>query len=82
MTTRIVTVIMKRDGSLHLASDSMSTGDTERWADEGYTVFRLAAVKDRWVANHVNSGKILTSDSPAPAGSIDPDDFTHLLELK
>lgn len=79
---KIITVVLKRNGSHHITSDTMSTPDAERWADEGFNVFRIAAVNDRWALNHVNTGKVLTSDMPAPEGSTAPQDFVHLLTLK
>jgi hypothetical protein len=78
---KIVTVVLKRDGSFHLASDSMPTSDAERWADEGYNVFRIVAVKDRWVMNHINSGKIVNCDSPSTDGPTVQADFPQLLNL-
>lgn len=58
---RVVTVVLNPDGSLRLASEGVSTGDAERWAEDGKQVFRLATGRrGQWAVNHVNSGAVLT----------------------
>jgi hypothetical protein len=60
---RVITVVLRRDGR-HQHTIECSLEDAQRWADEGYTVFRFAARDERWAVNHVNSGKVVTNESP------------------
>jgi len=69
----VVTVVLRRDGLHHLTLPACSREDAERWAQEGYHVFFVAASGRRWAMNHVNSGSIMTSDqagTAAPAANI------------
>lgn len=70
--SNVVTLVLNISGSLHLASDKISTSDAERWAAEGKIVFRLAVERGCWAVNHVNSGKVVgdayaPGDPPSPA---------------
>ena len=55
---KIITVVIARNGLLKVASDSISVSDAERWAEEGFHVFRIVVRGDRWAMNHVNSGTV------------------------
>ncbi len=57
---KIVTVVLKRDGSLHVASDKITPADARRWADEGHSVFLIATAPGRWAVNQLPSGKVFT----------------------
>ncbi len=61
---KVVTVVLKRDGSLHMASDRVTLADAERWAEEGHPVFRIATAQHRWAINQLPSGKIFTDATP------------------
>lgn len=67
---KVVTVVLKRDGSLHVASDRINLADAERWADEGHSVFRIATLRQRWAVNQLPSGKIFTDEMIPPR--VDP----------
>lgn len=68
---KVVTVVLKRDGSLHVASDKISLADAERWAEEGHPVFRIATQAGRWAINQLPSGKIFTDESDSMPSSVD-----------
>ena len=63
---KVVTVVLKRDGSFHMASEKVSLADAERWADEGFQVYRIATLGMRWAVNQLPSGKIFTDDMIPP----------------
>lgn len=65
MKPHVVTLVLTKTGRHHLTIENMSTEDAERWAEEGYHVFRAVIVDKQWAMNHVNSGQILTSEQKA-----------------
>lgn len=79
--SQVVTVVLRRDGRLHLAREGLPRADAERWAEEGYHVFVLAARGAKWAVNHVNSGGILTDAEFARAGPQGAAAVPDLLQL-
>lgn len=78
----IVTVVLSRDGRLHLASDRMTQADAERWADEGYSVFQIAMRRPRWAVHHVNTRKVVSDSSLMPGEGEPQVEFLPLLTKK
>lgn len=78
----IVTVVLTRDGRLHLASDRMPQADAERWADEGYSVFQIALCRPKWAVHHVNTHKVVSDSSLMPGEGEPTVEFMPLLAKK
>ena len=65
---KVTTVILKRSGEFHLATEKISPEDAQRWADEGFHVFQLIARGKTWALHYVNDSKVFTNLS-VPAAS-------------
>lgn len=79
----VTTLVFKPNGGqLHLAR-ALSVADAERWAEEGYQVFRLVVgPRGRWAMNHVNTGKVVTDNATSPDHDESPFLEPLLLTLK
>ena len=67
-----LTIVIRRNGLLVLASSDVSTADAERWVEEGFQVFRIAVAGDRWAFNHVGSGRVMSDADAAVSRSDGP----------
>jgi hypothetical protein len=61
----VTTVVLHRDGRHRLTAEGMPRADAERWAQEGYHVFVVAARGARWAVNCVGAGSVFTDQTPA-----------------
>lgn len=79
-----VTVVVNRDGGLHVCVRNMSNEDAARWAELNYQVFKIAAAGGHWAVQHVNSGWAMDSGGPArqAAAPGEPMEAEFLLPLK
>lgn len=59
LESKIVTVVLKRDGTLLHTLERCTPEDAARWA-EGHHVFQLAAVGKSWAVHYVNDAKVFT----------------------
>lgn len=86
LESRIVTVVLKRDGKFMHVLERCSPEDAARWAEDHH-VFQLAAVGKSWAVHYVNDRKIMTDQTQA-SGGINPVDgggagaIVRLLQIK
>lgn len=69
---KVVTLVLRRDGRHHITLEKCSIEDAQRWAEEGYEVFRLAVLGKQWAVNHVNSGKVVGDFIPQHEAESNP----------
>lgn len=79
---RVTTVVLHRDGRHRLTAEGMPRADAERWAQEGFHVFVVAARGARWAVNCVGGGQIFTDQDRGADPDARAQEFQNLLAIE